>query len=135
GTDRTTRAAAADIARATNRRERRAGNARDTDPRLRRAFALVVLGVDLGVFGPLSRELVLGEAGVDRAGLYTGIAVDALVGIDVEHLDRVVSGLIGGRVDAVHRTNLDTRVVLGADARLGDHVGHCGPILLGRLCD
>ena len=31
-------------------------------------------------------ELVLGEAGVDRAGLDAGIAVDALVGIDEELL-------------------------------------------------
>src|SRR5689334_7536877 len=92
--------------------------------RLRRGLALVVLGVDLGVLGPLGRKLVLGEAGVDRAGLDAGIAVDALVGVDVEHLDRVVVRLVGRRVDAVDGTDLDTRVVLLADAWLGDDVGH-----------
>src|ERR1700754_2694716 len=86
--------------------------------------ALVVVRVDLRVFGPLGRQLVLGEAGVDRAGLDAGVAVDALIGIDVEHLDRVVVGLVGRRVDAVDRAYLDARVVLGADARLGYDVGH-----------
>ena len=74
------------------------------DPRAARAgprFALVVVRVDLGVFGPLGRQLVLGEAGVDRAGLDAGVAVDALVRVDVEHLDRVVVGLVRRRVDAV----------------------------------
>ena len=74
-------------------------------------------------------ELVLGEAGVDRAGLDAGVAVDALVGVDVEHLDAVVVGLVGRRVDAVHRTDLDARVVLGADAGLGDDVGHSSALI------
>ena len=43
-------------------------------------------------------------------------------GIDKELLDVLVVGLVGGRVDAVDRTDLDARVVLLADARLGDHV-------------
>ena len=42
-------------------------------------LALVVLGV----FGPLGGELVLGEAGVDGAGLDAGVAVDALVRVDL----------------------------------------------------
>src|SRR6185312_1908296 len=83
-----------------------------------------VVGVDLGVLLPLVRELVLGEAGVDRARLDAGVAVDALLRVDVEHLGRVGSGLVGRRVDAIHGAHLDTGVVLGADARLGDYVGH-----------
>ena len=71
-----------------------------------------------------SGQLVLGEAGVDRAGLDARVAVDALLGIDVEHLDLVVVGLVRRRVDAVDRADLDARVVLGADAGLCDHVGH-----------
>src|SRR2546423_3196992 len=85
---------------------------------------LVVLGVDLGVLLPLVRELVLGEAGVHRAGLDAGVAVDALVGVDVEHLDLVVVGLVRRRVDAVDGTDLDARVVLGPDAGLCDYIGH-----------
>src|SRR5690349_8109556 len=87
-------------------------------------LAAVVLGVDLRVLRPLGRKLVLGKAGVDRAGLDAGVAVDALVRIDVEHLNRVVVGLVRRWVDAVDGTYLDTRVVLLADARLGDDVGH-----------
>jgi hypothetical protein len=54
------------------------------------------------------------------------------LGIDVEHLDLVVIRLVGGRVDAVHWADLDARVVLGADARLVDHIRH--PLLdLSRI--
>jgi len=69
---------------------------------------------------------VLGGDRVDRARLDAGVAVDALLRIDVELLDVVVVGLVGRGVDAVDRADLDARVVLGADARLVDHVGHAG---------
>src|SRR5206468_3567182 len=39
-------------------------------------------------------------------------------------LDVVVIGLVRRRVDAIDGTNLDARVVLLANARLGDDVGH-----------
>src|SRR4051812_49994143 len=84
----------------------------------------VVLHVDLREALPLLGQLVLGEAGVDWARLDARVAVDALLGIDVELLNAVVVGLVRRRVDAVHRAYLDAGVVLGADARLGDHVGH-----------
>ena len=86
-----------------------------------------VLRVDLRVALPLVGQLVLGEARVHGTGLDAGVAVDALLGVDVEHLDLVVIGLVGGRVDAVHRADLDAGVVLGADARLGDDVRHVLP--------
>src|SRR5436305_11771179 len=97
---------------------------------LRRRSLFVVVRVDLRVPLPLVRQLVLREAGVDRASLYARIAVDALVGIDVEHLDRVVIGLVGRRMDAVDRADLDAGVVLGADAWLRDDVCHWGERLL-----
>src|SRR5437588_4479085 len=93
-------------------------------PRPALGLGLVVLRVRLRVLLPLVRELVLREAGIDRAGLDAGVAVDALVGVDVEHLDGVVVGLVRGRVDAVDRADLDTRVVLGPDAGLCDYVRH-----------
>src|SRR6185437_1478956 len=83
-----------------------------------------VVRVDLHVLLPLVGELVLGEAGVHGARLDARVAVDALLGVDVEHLGRVVSGLVWRRVDAVDGADLDTGVVLGADARLSDYVGH-----------
>src|SRR5204863_5263005 len=91
----------------------------DAELRLR-----VVLGVDLDVLRPLVRELVLGEAGVNRARLDAGVAVDALVGIDEKLLDVLVVRLVGRRVDAVNGTDLDARIVLLPDAGLGDDVGH-----------
>ena len=78
----------------------------------------------LGEVGPLVGELVLGEAGVDGAGLDAGVAVDALVRVDEEHLDLVVVGLVGRRMDAVDGADLDAGVVLGSDAGLGDDIGH-----------
>src|SRR3954471_17123965 len=87
---------------------------------------LEVVRVDLDELVPLVGDLVLREAGVDRARLDAGVAVDALLRIDVEHLDRVVVGLVRRRVDAVDRADLDAGVVLGADAGLGDDVRHEG---------
>ena len=95
------------------------------------ARLLEVVGVDLDVALPLVRELVLGEAGVHRAGLDAGVAVDALLGVDVELRDLVVVGLVRGGVDAVDRTDLDARVVLGVDAGFGDDVSH-GLLLVSK---
>jgi hypothetical protein len=33
-------------------------------------------------------------------------------------------------MDAIDRADLDTRVVLGIDARLGDYIGHLGVVPL-----
>ena len=109
-------------ARAADHRHRAADGALSVAAALGRR--LEVLGVDVDELVPLVGELVLGEAGVDGAGLHAGIAVDALLGIDVELLDLVVVGLVRCGVDAVDRADLDARVVLLADAGLSDHVGH-----------
>jgi hypothetical protein len=53
------------------------------------------------------------------------LAVDALRGVDVELLGLGEAGLVLGGMDAVDRADLDARVVLGADAGLVDHAGHC----------
>src|SRR5215218_6298349 len=87
-------------------------------------LVLEVRRVDLDVALPLVRELVLGEAGVHRAGLDAGVAVDALLGVDVELLDRVVVRLVGSRVDAVDGADLDAGVVLLPDAGLCDYIRH-----------
>src|SRR5215216_6750056 len=85
-----------------------------------------VLRVLLGVVRPLRGQLVLGEARVDGARLHAGVAVDALLGIDEQHLDLVVIGLVRRRVDAVDGAYLDAGVVLGPDAGFSDHVSHGG---------
>src|SRR6185312_1959004 len=99
----------------------------------------VVRGVDVGEALPLLGQLVLGEDRGDWTRLHAGIAVDALGGVDVELLVLVEVGLVLRRVDAVHRTDLDARVVLHADAGLCDHVRHLTspvvdfPLLLGKV--
>src|SRR5438477_215997 len=88
---------------------------------------LEVVGVDLDEVPPLLRDLVLGEDGVDRAGIDAGAAVDALVGVDEVHVGRIVG------VDAVDRADLDAGRVLDADAWLGDHVSHRGRNVIRRV--
>jgi hypothetical protein len=89
-------------------------------------LAGVVVGVELRVLRPLVGELVLGEAGVHGTCLDARVAVDALLRVDVKHLDRVVVRLVGGRVDAVDGADFDAGVVLGSDAGLGNDVSHVG---------
>src|ERR1700733_9204086 len=88
------------------------------------AGALVVVRVHARILLPLVGQLVLGEAGVDRAGLDAGVAVDAFLRIYVQLGLVVEARLVLGRMDAVDRTDLHAREVLGTDAWLGDHVGH-----------
>ncbi len=85
-------------------------------------LAAEVLGVYRRELLPLVRQLILGEAGVHRTCLDTGVAVDALVRIDVELFDVFVVGLVRSRVNAVDRADLDAGVVLLADAGFGDYV-------------
>ena len=47
-----------------------------------------------------------GRDRVHRAGLDAGVAVDALIGVDVEHLRRVVVRLLGRGMNAVDRADL-----------------------------
>src|ERR1700682_813930 len=58
------------------------------------------VGVDLDEIAPLLGNLVLGKDRVHGTRVDARAAVDALVGVDVVHVSRVV------RVDAVHRTDL-----------------------------
>src|SRR3954462_10279122 len=114
---------------------RRSGRSRGPAPsRWRSLLAGEVVGVDLREGGPLTGELVLRETGVDRARLDARVAVDALVGIDVKLLLRLVVGLVRSRMDAIHRADLDARVVLLPDAGLCDDVGQGGfPSRLVRI--
>src|SRR5262245_40794075 len=65
---------------------------------------------------PLLGHAVVGEDRLDRAGGLAGLAVDALVGVDVIHVLALV--------DAVDGTHLDARLVLDADTGFGDDEGH-----------
>ena len=87
-------------------------------------LAGVVRGVAAGVGEPLVGELVFGEHCVHRTAFDARVAVDALLGVDEELLGISEPGLVRCRVDAVDGTDLDAGCVLGADARLCDHVRH-----------
>src|SRR4051812_47759422 len=89
-----------------------------------RLLAREVGGVSLSERRPLVGQLIFSEARVHGTGLDAGVAVDALVRVDVELLDLVVVGFVGRRMDAVDRADLDAGIVLGSDAGLGDHIGH-----------
>ena len=73
---------------------------------------------------PFMGRFVEGVNGFDRTGGDARAAVDAFIGMDVEHLRRCERGLVFPGVDAVDRTDLDPLVVLLTDARLGDHIRH-----------
>src|SRR5262245_29729902 len=72
--------------------------------------------VDLHVVGPLCRQVGLRENGLDRALGDARLAVDAVVGIDVEHL------LV--HVEALHRTDDATIGVLAVITRGSDDMCH-----------
>jgi hypothetical protein len=68
------------------------------------------LHVDVVELGLVGGDVVLVVDGLDRAHRLAGAAVDALVGVDVQHPVALV--------DAVDRTLLDAREILHVDARL-----------------
>jgi hypothetical protein len=76
---------------------------------------------------PLRRDLVFGRDRVDRARFDAVVAVDALLGVHVEHLAASEPGSSRGWVDAIHRADLDALGVLGPDAWFADHVRHRPP--------
>ena len=80
--------------------------------------AEIVEELDVGrvVVLPLLGGVVLVEDRLDRADRLTGTAVDAFVGVDVQHPLALV--------DAVDRALLDAGLVLEVDTRLRDDVGH-----------
>src|SRR5262249_3335224 len=86
-------------------------------------LVLEVVVVERRIVRPLLGDVLLGEDRLDRTRIDAGAAVDALVGIDVEH------PILVGPDDAVDRAFLDAGLVLHVDAGLGDDVGHgVGPI-------
>src|SRR5579884_1482566 len=110
--------------RPAGRTKARANDGRSTRADSTRLLVAVVVGVHLDVFLPLRRDRALLEDRADGAGGLAGAAVNALVRIDVEHLDGLEVGLALGRVDAVNRADVHARRVFHADARLGDYIRH-----------
>src|SRR5262245_12875932 len=85
---------------------------------------IVVVRVGPDEIGPFVRRLVEREDGLDRTGRYAGAAVDAFVGVDVQHLRRGERQLVLPRVDAVDGTDVHARGILRSDAGLADDIRH-----------
>src|SRR5215471_14282762 len=94
----------------------------------------LLLGVPVGVNGsevlPLFRKIFEGKNGGYRANRDASAAIDTFDGIDIEHRFALMIGFVLARVDAVHRTNVNARRVLGVDARFGNHISHATSPLL-----
>ena len=73
---------------------------------------------------PLVRRLVQREDRLDRAGRHAGAAVDALVGMNIKHLGRFKRRFVLPRMNAVHRTDVHARGILGPDAWLANDIRH-----------
>src|SRR5215207_7774314 len=92
------------------------GNDSHLEGPARRSEVVEELRVRHLVVLPLLGQVVLVEDGLDRTHRFTGTAVDALVGLDVEGAPTLV--------DAVDRALVDTRAVLQIDTWHRDHIGH-----------
>src|ERR1700730_17905762 len=104
------------------------GSPRRLEASLHPLTAISVIGrVPLDKIGPFVRRLVQRENGLDRAGRNAGAAVDALVGMNVEHVGRGVRGFVLPGMNTVDRTHVDTGGIFHANARFTDDVGH-GPL-------
>jgi hypothetical protein len=72
-------------------------------------------------------DFVIWEDGANWARGFAGATVDAFIGVDVELRD-IFEALghvtVGVRVDTVHRTDVNTGQVFGANAGAGNHAGH-----------
>ena len=74
--------------------------------------------VHFSEFGPLFREVFLGEDRIDWTGIHAESAVDAVGGVDVELRILVIS------VDAVYGADIDAGLVFDVDAGLSDDMCH-----------
>lgn len=83
-------------------------------------LTLIEAGIRLDEVIPLLRHRVLRENRAHWTNRLTGTAIDALIWIDVVLRVTVI------RMDAVDGAHFDASSVLGADARLSDHVRHSG---------
>src|SRR5262245_15618115 len=85
----------------------------------------VVIPVLRYVLLPLARGFIERKDGLDRAGGHTRAAIDALVGMNIEHFSGRERRFILTRMDTVDRTHVDTRCVLGIYAGLANDISHC----------
>src|SRR5699024_5288869 len=78
-----------------------------------------VIDVDVVVDAPLFGHVILVEDRLDRAHRFAGTAVDAFVGVDVQHPFPFI--------DAVDWALIDAGLVLHVDTRFSNDVSHAPP--------
>jgi hypothetical protein len=86
--------------------------------------------IDLDILLPFfwcSRFL---KNGGDWTGRLASATIDALVGIDIQLLNRIKIFLALRGMDAVNRADIHARCILYTDTRLSNNVGHDRDILL-----
>src|SRR5260370_19482240 len=101
--------------------------------------AVNVILVDLDVRVPLLRKIFQRENSRYWADRYTGAAINALSGVDIQqgHLVERRSAIIIGaafrRMDTIHRAYIYTSSVFRPDTWFGNDVGHGSPPRVDRI--
>src|SRR5688572_27103668 len=84
----------------------------------------IVLRVFPNESGPPPGSFVERKDRLDGARRHARAAVDALVGVNIKHVGRLIVPFVLTRVDAVHRTDVHAGGVLRSNARLADDIRH-----------
>src|SRR5260370_26324544 len=98
-----------------------------------------VILVGLNVRVPFLRQIIQRENCCHRTDRYTGAAVNALSGIDVQlrhFIERRAAIVIGAalrRMDTIHRAHIYTGGILGSDTGFSDDVDHRAPPSMDRI--
>ena len=87
-------------------------------------FALVVVRVDLDVLRPLRGHGALLEDRAHRAGRLAGAAVNALLRVDLEHINAVEVVFALSWMNAVHRAYIHAGSIFDTDTGLRDYIRH-----------
>jgi hypothetical protein len=85
---------------------------------------LKMVGIDLNVLLPFSRNVVFRENGLHGAFVDAQAAVNAGVGVDVEHVGAAKFRLILAGMDAIDGAHRDAGGVFRTGAGLGNNVWH-----------
>ena len=83
-----------------------------------------VFGVLLGKRSPLLRQVVQCEDSRYGADRHTSSTIDALDGIDVDHIVLGEIWFVSLRMDAVHRASIDTGCIFHVDTGFCNNVSH-----------
>jgi hypothetical protein len=89
--------------------------------------APIIFRILLDEIRPLLRGFVESENRFHRARRHAGSAIDALIGVDIEHAGLSEPGFVLARVDAIDRTDIDASGILGPNARFTDDIRHETP--------